>query len=215
MALAHSPKIVTNGLVLCLDAANPKSYPGTGTTCFDLSGNNNNGTLVNGTTYSDTNNGRFIFDGSNDYITVSLNLQNTNYSVMAIARYTGTGQNRRVISSNSGNWLMGWWAGQTNKYFAEGWVSPETGGTAETSWICYVATGSQPSDSWALYRNGALIVGPNANGSNGPNGIRIGGSGVYGEYSACEVNYVSAYNRVLTATEIQQNFNAFRGRFGL
>ena len=47
MALAHSPKIVTDGLVLCLDAGNPKSYPGSGTTWYDLSGNGNNGTNSN------------------------------------------------------------------------------------------------------------------------------------------------------------------------
>lgn len=55
MALAHSPKIVTDGLVLCLDAGNVKSYPGSGTVWNDLSGNDNNGTLVNGVGYSGTN----------------------------------------------------------------------------------------------------------------------------------------------------------------
>ena len=62
MALAHSPKIVTDGLVLCLDAANPKSYPGSGTTWTDLSGNGNNGTLVNGASYNSVNNGVFVLD---------------------------------------------------------------------------------------------------------------------------------------------------------
>jgi len=52
MALAHSPRIVTDGLVLCLDAGNAKSYPGSGTTWTDLSGNGNNGTLVNGVGYN-------------------------------------------------------------------------------------------------------------------------------------------------------------------
>lgn len=214
MATNYNPRVVTNGLVLALDAGNLRSYPGTGTTIFDLSGNNNHGTLVNGVGFSTSNGGILTFDGVNDYVTVTLDLRNTTYSIMAIARYTGT-QNRRVISSNSGNWLMGWWAGQTNKYFAEGWVSPELGGTAETSWISYVATGNQPADSWALYRNESLIVGPNANGVNGPNGIRLGGTGSFNEYAACQVGYVLAYNRVLTATEVAQNFNATRGRFGI
>jgi hypothetical protein len=77
-----------------------------------------------------------------------------------------------------------------------------------------MATGNQPGDSWALYRNGNLIAGPNTNGSNGPNGIRLGGS-ILGEYSTCQVGCVLAYNRVLTDDEIQQNFNALRGRYGL
>lgn len=66
MALAHNPKIVTDGLVLCLDAANPKSYPGSGTVWSDLSGNGNNGTLVNGVGYNSNNGGYLTFDGSND-----------------------------------------------------------------------------------------------------------------------------------------------------
>jgi len=211
MALAHSPRIVTDGLVLCLDAGNSKSYSGSGTTWNDISGNGNNGTLVNGVIF---NGGLFDFDGVDDYISIPINLTNTTYTIIGIGRYKGT-NNNRVITSNTGNWLMGWWAGQTNKYYAEGWVSPSGGGpVGETNWICYAATGNQPGDSWQLYRNGVLIVGPNAGGSNGPNGIRLGGW-VSSERSACQVSYVSAYNRVLTAQEIQQNFTALRGRYGI
>jgi hypothetical protein len=207
--------IVQSGLVLNLDAGVSSSYPGSGTTWTDLSGNGNNGTLVNGPTYSSSNGGIFTLDGVNDYISIPINLTNTQYTIIATARYTGSA-NQRVISSNSGNWLMGWWGGQTNKYYAEGWVSNSGGGTAETNWICYAATGNQPADSWSLYRNGVSIVGPNANGVNGPNGIRVGQSGVYtGEISACQVSYILAYNRVLTASEISQNFNALRSRFGI
>jgi hypothetical protein len=57
MGLGHSPRIVTDGLVLCLDAANARSYPGTGTTWTDRSGNGNDGTLINGPTFSDENGG--------------------------------------------------------------------------------------------------------------------------------------------------------------
>ena len=67
MALSHSPSIVTNGLVLCLDAANSKSYPGSGTTWTDLSGRGNNGTLVNGVGYNSGNLGSLVFDGVDDY----------------------------------------------------------------------------------------------------------------------------------------------------
>jgi hypothetical protein len=68
MAFFHSPRIVTDGLVLALDAANSLSYPGSGTTWTDLSGKGNNGTLVNGPTFSPTNGGSIVFDGTNDYI---------------------------------------------------------------------------------------------------------------------------------------------------
>lgn len=215
MGVTYNPGIVTNGLVLCLDAGNSKSYPGSGTTWNDLSGNGNNGTLVNGVGYASRNGGIFTFDGVDDHIIIPINLTNTQYTIISSARWTGS-KNHRIIASDSNNWLMGWWQGQTDKYYAEGWVSSSSGGSTDTSWITYAATGNYSLDSWSLYKNGNLLVSPNANGSNGPNGIRIGQSGVFtAEISACEVSYILAYNRVLTNVEIQQNFNALRGRYGI
>ena len=71
MALHHNPRIVTSGLVLALDAADINSYSGSGTTWYDLSGNENHGTLTNGASYGDSNGGVIVFDGSNDYVTLS------------------------------------------------------------------------------------------------------------------------------------------------
>ena len=71
MAYSNGPKIVTDGLVLCLDAANSKSYPGTGTAWNDLSGNGNNGTLINGVGYNSNNGVSLVFDGVNDYANIS------------------------------------------------------------------------------------------------------------------------------------------------
>ena len=73
MALFHSPSIVTNGLVLCLDAGNPKSYPGTGTAWTDLSGRGNTGTLTNmdGTNFNSANGGFLTFDGFDEYAKIS------------------------------------------------------------------------------------------------------------------------------------------------
>jgi hypothetical protein len=146
-------------------------------------------------------------------VSIPVDLRNTTYTIIATARYTGS-INQRIISSNAGNWLMGWWGSQTNKYYAEGWVSSAGGGLPETSWITYAALGNYLEDTWSLYKNGNLIVGPNSNGVNGPNGIRIGGW-VSSEFSTSEASYILAYNRALTPEEIQQNYNATRGRFGL
>ena len=217
-SLAENKSIVSNsfivkdGLVLHLDAGNTASYPGTGTTWTDLSGNGNTGTLVNGVGYNSDNGGKLVFDGVNDYVSIPVDLRNTTYTIIATARYTGS-INQRIITSNTGNWLMGWWGNQTNAYHAESWVS-SGGGTPETSWITYAALGNYLADTWSLYRNGNLIVGQNSNGVNGPNGIRIGGWQV-NEFSTSEVSYILAYNRALTPEEIQQNFNTTRGRFGL
>jgi len=70
MAFSYSPKIVTEGLVLYLDAANRDSYPGSGTVWNDISRGGNNGTLTNGPTFNSGNGGSIVFDGSNDYIQI-------------------------------------------------------------------------------------------------------------------------------------------------
>jgi hypothetical protein len=67
------PSIVTNGLILNLDAGNPASYPGTGTVWTDLSPSGFNGTLVNGVGYSSNNGGSLVFDGVNDYVLIDSN----------------------------------------------------------------------------------------------------------------------------------------------
>jgi hypothetical protein len=68
MSLSHSPLIVRDGLVLCLDAANPRSYPKSGTTWSDLAGANN-GTLTNMTdNFNQDDKGSLSFDGSNEYV---------------------------------------------------------------------------------------------------------------------------------------------------
>ena len=68
MGVFAGPEIVEDGLVLALDAGNTKSYPGSGTTWTDLSGNGNNGSLVNGVGYNSGNLGSLSFDGVNDYV---------------------------------------------------------------------------------------------------------------------------------------------------
>jgi hypothetical protein len=66
------PAIITNGLVLNLDASYTPSYPKNGTTWYDISSGGNNGTLVNGTTFSTDNGGSMVFDGTNDYVNIGV-----------------------------------------------------------------------------------------------------------------------------------------------
>jgi len=213
MGIAYNPRIVTDGLVLSLDAANTKSYPGSGTTWTDLSGNGNNGTLVNGPTYSGSNGGVIVLDGVNDYIDIPINLSTSNYTIMGAARYVTVGG--RTFSAKNNNWLMGHWGGTTENYFAEGWVSSVGAGAADTNWRIYAATGNYAGDSWAMYVNGQLSTGPNNGGGAGPNGFAVGSVFGSGEFSNSHISNLIVYNRVLTAAEIQQNFNALRSRYGI
>jgi len=92
MSLNHSPSIVTDGLVLCLDAANNRSYPQTGTTWTNLAGSEN-GTLVNMTdNFSSESAGALVFDGSNEYISTTFSYANNDDFTMSFWMKTdGTG----------------------------------------------------------------------------------------------------------------------------
>jgi hypothetical protein len=216
MAVGYNPRIVTDGLVLALDAGNTKSYPGSGSTWYDLSGNSNNGTIIGiNVSHSTDYGGVFVLPGtSGNYIDVPINLKNTTYTVMGAARYVTVGG--RTFSSNqsNSNWLMGHWSSSTVKHYAEGWVTDSVvNEDSDTNWRVYAATGNYSADSWAFYVNGQLDT-ANGQGSNGPNGIQIGRHGD-GEYSNSQISFLLVYNRVLAASEIEQNYNALRGRFGI
>lgn len=207
--------VVTAGLVMYLDPGNKQSYAGFGTTLRDLSGNGKNGLLINSPTYSATSGGVFQFNGTNNYISVStLNLVSGTYTVMGASRYTGATRGR-IISGLSNNWLLGSWTTSTQNYYAEGWVSAVGAGANDTTWRIYAGTGDTAADTYSIYVNAALTAGPNNGGSAGPNGLSLGAGSGSSEWSTGEVGFVIAYNRVLTAAEIYQNYNAFRARYSL
>lgn len=79
MAGIIDPKIVTNGLIFYVDAADANSYPRTGTTWYDLSGNNYSGTMTNGPTFSNSGRGSILFDGVDDYVDFGVNTVNVDF----------------------------------------------------------------------------------------------------------------------------------------
>lgn len=231
MALAHSPSIVRSGLVLHLDAANIKSYPGSGTVWTDLSGNANNGTLVGGVGYSAANAGGLVFDGANDYVTVANSASmrpSTELTVECVIKPTST----------PGSWsqLIGY--GQADYVNGNYLLFLETGTTIcralarvnNTEYRCntlYTAPVNQNThitftmktgDAIRSYFNGvadittALPAGTfTYNGTT--SGYQIGSPG--GSWFPGSMYFLKIYNRALTAAEVQQNFNAARGRFGI
>lgn len=238
MALQHSPSIVTSGLVLCLDAANPRSYPGSSTAWRDVSGNFNNGTLYNGPTFS---NGVMSFDGIDDYMqanvsTTSLNGDPTFSIDMFVRRRTGTN-----IGGNAGFWGMGG-AGQGNS--VEGWTptaniihldvydstrleSPNT--YPEGSFVHVVWTKSGPgmeTTNTKCYVNGVEVVltkTRNATRTNQFNTSTAGAGICLGRingdanmfYAPIDIGAFKVYDVALTASQVLQNFNALRGRYGI
>ena len=234
MATKYSPKMVTNGLILSLDAANTKSYPKSGTTWTDLSGNGNTGTLTNGPTFSAGNMGGIVFDGVDDYVTVanasSLNPSN-GISVSVWVKFTSTINNtRQMLVEKHTSPGSGWWfAGENNKIV---WLILGTSGgekyidltnnTSLISGIIYniVGTYDATGSTLKLYVNGrddgGTILGGGSGLSFSSNPLIIGKQHNWGNGpSSITMFNTSLYNRALTAAEILQNYNATKSRFGL
>ena len=220
MATIGGANIVRNGLVLAWDIANTNSYPGSGTTVFDLSGNGNNGTITGGVTYNAaTVKGVLTTNGTTGYISSTTpNLASTNYTVMGAARYNGATRGR-MINATGNNWLLGHWGANvtpsTANYYAEGWVSAAGAGGNDTLWRIYTGIGNIGGDSYSFYVNNVLTNGPNNAGSAGPNGITVGRGQGGAEPSTGDFSFLLMYNRILSSEEIAQNYNATRGRFDL
>jgi hypothetical protein len=232
MALAHSPKIVTNGLVLCLDAANQKSYPGTGTTWTDLSGNGNNGTLVNGVGYNSSNLGSLSFDGVNDYVNLSsaLNLStNTGFTMCLFLQQNTTQTNSAwnyFYSLNSPQIEIGAFGTSSTSFnFKDNSInSTVTSSNLVISWS-YIAFGTNPTTRipfiYTYNSSGSFFATSATAFSNTTIGFErlfiTGTSGGPGgtQYYGAKCAVISAYNRALAAAEISQNFNALRGRYGI
>jgi hypothetical protein len=133
---------------------------------------------------------------------------------MGAARYTGTSPHGRMINSLNNNWLLGQWNSSTLNYYAEGTVYGIPAGPDDTNWRIYTGTGDISGDSWGFYVNNSLITQNNA-GVFGPNGISIARQGFGAEWSTGQFSFLLIYNRVLTTAEMTQNYNYFKGRFGL
>jgi hypothetical protein len=213
--------IITNGLVMYLDADSPESYPGSGTNWYDLSNNNNNGVLNGGITYT-TNSGYGVIqlNGTGNYVSVSsLNLSSGNFTVIGGTRYTSTGASPiggRILSGLNNNWLLGHWNNSIANYYSVGWVTGAGAGGTDTNWRIYAGTGNPTTGVYSFYINGSVNT-SGGGGSAGPNGLAIGAYGPGGpsEFSNGQVSFVLAYNRVLTAAEITRTYDAFKYRIGL
>jgi len=217
MATTYNPKIATEGLVLCLDAANPRSYPGSGTVWTDLSGRANTGTLVNGPTFSSANGGSIVFDGINDYVSTNLGISNF-YSISSFFRISSfSSADMRIFGAYSGasaQFTCGW----NNQYFFRVWVSStweETTFLSQTNTYYHLGI-SHSSGTTNIYFNGNNIKSISGKASYFDNiGIGNNFAGSFGSYFNGHISQVSIYNRALTPDEITQNFNAIRGRYGI
>ena len=223
--LGRNRNIVTQSLVLYLDASNRTSYPGSGNTWFDLSGNNNNGTLINGPTFSTSNEGSIVFDGSDDYVQVPNNAAlNSNIgtisiwfrpSVSSLNNAMLIGKTDSSTSTNginiivNGDSVYGQLKGSSFINLSGSLLTPNTWNNYTVTYISGV--------SYSSYLNGSLIGSntlPSFTFSTQPLRIARSLDAFWAIYKG-EVASTQIYNRALSAQEVLQNFNATRGRFGV
>jgi hypothetical protein len=230
MGISYNTSTVRDGLVLHLDAANPKSYPGTGTTWNDLSGNGNNGTLVNGVGYSTASNGSMTFDGVNDYASFSIQHSSQLTVNFWVKKESYNTSNPALFSITPATVTSPDVQGSADKCVG-GWVTP-----SGQIWGRIIDTANRnlnPSSLFVLGLNEWANITYVANGIN----FSVYKNSVYGHNVAYDGNiktfgklfigphgpeyhngYISnfcLYNRALTAAEIRQNFECLRGRYGI
>ncbi len=243
MGLSHSPSIVTSNLILALDAANPKSYSGSGNTWFDITGRGNHGTLVNGPAYSSNSGGYISCDGTNDYIEILDNsifdFGSNNFSVEYWFRKNVTTTGYQHIWG-VGKWNSGGGGAGTNEWGLN--IGNGYSGTGESvsfeiesgSTTYFMAISNTPKlylwnqlvgiragAGLSIYMNGALI------GTSSPVGmavttsannisgrnIRISNSALNNYYSKADSSIVRIYNKALTPDEVKQNYDANKTRY--
>ncbi len=237
MAAILGPKIVRTGLILELDAADINSYIGTGTNWRDMMGSYN-GALTNGPTFSSANGGNIIFDGTNDYVdlanTTGLNFTNTTGTVsMWFKTSASTAGNPMLISKQMD--ATGGWSITIDPNSSALFEAKNSGGGASAFYryvnkacndgiwhnivaVVTTSTAVIANNTVSMYLDGVLANGTQTQitvyGGNTAGTVQIARRSS-GNYYNGNISNVQIYNRGLTASEILQNYNAVKSRFGL
>ena len=215
--------IVTSGLNLWLDAGNVLSYSGTGTTWTDLSGNGRDGTLTSGPTYSATDGGSIVFDGTNDYVQCSGTLTVTAATFVAWikrngnqAQYDGIlfsrGTNTTGMNFQVSNQLGYHWNNNINTY---GWQSGLT--IPDLTWCMIAISVTNTTATAYLCQSSGITTATNtvSHGSSVLNDIKIAQDDAGSRFFNGNIAIAQMYNIALSAEQVSQNFQADRARFGV
>jgi hypothetical protein len=225
MAISRGPKTVTNGLVLALDAADTNSYPGSGTTWTDVSGNNITGTLVNGPTVS---NGILSLDGTNDYVNINFNsifnVTSNSFTVSVWHRNNnaGTGYNGIITADNTGDNTWKILKDINEQFYKVRVLNTFIAFPSYTVGRFHNYTFTKSGTSLIAYFDSVAYSSSNTSGDP----VSFSNNLALGSYRLADAQAggyllpqsygnILFYNRALTATEILQNYNATKSRFGL
>lgn len=218
--------IVTDGLVLCLDAANPRSFISGSTIWNDLTKNLNSGSLVNGPTFNSSNGGSFVFDGVDDYSNISNPINNTMNTISIYVNMQSINVCPIVYygadSFDSGSWTWGIAVFPSNTHgFNESPLNyPTTSLYTESvsvgTWKNFTLVRNDNGDT-KLYKNGVLV---GTKVGSGTTSLRNSGDRLYiakagSTYGNFNLGNILIYNKSLSSSEVLQNYNATKSRFGL
>jgi hypothetical protein len=206
------PPIVTNGLIVNLDAGFVPSYPKTNATWYDVSSGGNNGALINSPTFDTSVGGNIVFDGIDDYTTITLSPNSA--GSICFWYYYNVNTTQKLIMGNSGSMIYcgggagsGHWYNMVNDYsFGFNW-------TNTSQWLYMCAT-YQSTTNNSFYINGNLAYSSNSYSLTKGLTYNVAGGGSYSAQN-CKFATISTYNRALSAQEVLQNYNATKSRFGL
>jgi hypothetical protein len=231
MGIDVGPIEVTDGLIVHLDGGNSRSYSGSGTSILSLSGLGNTGILINGPTFSSSNGGQIIFDGTNDYIKLPVNnaynLNNGSLTVEVFYSIINPIIGERMILEHNVWNAAGLYQltfATNNVYrlvFPEAWNLGQQLDYTDTNlelnkWTHVVATFNTSTNTSRLYINTQLKTERTditAELGNSTSDIFIFCRNGTGLFLAAKLGYIKLYNRALSATEIFQNYHAAKGRY--
>ena len=246
MGTSYNPRIVTDGLVFCVDAANKRSYPGAGTTWTDLTANKNNGTFTNMTSsnFNAGNAGSLTFDGSNEYVNCgpTNDIIGNNPAAISLSAWFKTDNNSQMfyIASlkrlSSLSTLVSITVNQANinnlsaNYLGFLYDVGDSGGDNGSGHKWLTVNNSTFYGRWnqitatvdvnaaTLYLNGVQVGQNTTNAFTGPSRTDPSADftvGAFGPslFADANISQVHVYNRVLSASEVQQNYLATKGRY--
>lgn len=223
----NTSNLVTNSLIVNLDAGNTSSYPGNGTTWTDLSGNGNNGTLFNGVAFNSANGGSLVFDGADDYANITSNSLGsaTILTIEGFVKWVSGSGGMFFGFSRYDIWTLNGTLGYNNGESNVIGISAARVSSLNLvgNWHHYTFV---MKNTGLLSTNKIYIDGVNmgtltpvvANDGNIPgfnNNLRLCSWNEGGYFANMQYANLRIYNRELTASEIQQNYNLLKSRFGL
>lgn len=234
MSLGHGTSIVRSGLILHLDAANPKSYTGSGTAWIDLCSSGKNGTLINTPIYSTPNKGIFTFDGSTNYVDTLGYSYTTAFTDRTMSAWfncfgsnpASANQGVLVLSDGTSNAQLDIVLAVSTTITATVRINTDiSNATADATnlnlntWYNVAAVENHNNNSISIYLNGVLIQISTFTGTTyqaAADRVRVGcQKTANSRYFNGNISNISVYNRALTPLEVRQNFEALRGRYSI